>query len=202
MANYIFAPTPTFGVSEHPFVTWENGFSEEELDKIITYCDGLKPMKGTVGGAKPDEDIKAIRESKVSWVGLNPDTQWLYDRLAYIARQLNGQFYKFDLYGFSEDMQYTVYQGDESGHYTWHLDAGVTYNGAAPRKLSVVVQLSDPVDYEGGDLELFSSANPTQVTKQRGLVAAFPSYMLHRVSPVTSGVRKTLVIWVCGPSFK
>lgn len=201
MANYIFAPAPTFGISEHPFVTWNDAFNPEELDKLIEYCDKLEPSKGTIGGAEASEDITAIRESKVSWVGLNPDTQWIYDRLAFVARSLNGQFYKFDLYGFSEDLQYTVYQGDESGHYTWHLDAGSSGN-AAPRKLSMVLQLSDPEDYEGGDLELFSSANPTKVDKKRGLVAAFPSYMLHRVSPVTKGIRKTLVVWICGPSFK
>jgi len=202
VANYIFAPTPTFGISEHPFVTWEDGFSSEEIDKLIEYCDQLPASKGTIGGSGPDEDISVIRESKVSWVGLNQDTQWIYDRLAFIIRQLNGQFYKFDIYGFSEDLQYTTYNEEDSGHYTWHLDAGVNYNGAAPRKLSAVLQLTDPAEYEGGDLELFSSANPTQVTKKKGLVAAFPSYMLHRVSPVTKGIRKTLVVWVCGPSFK
>lgn len=201
MSNYIFAPAPTFGVSEHPFVTWGDAFNDEDIEKIIDYCSSIAPKKATVGGAADDEDITEIRESKVAWVGLNEHTQWIYDRLAFVARSLNGQFYKFDLYGFSEDMQYTVYHGDETGHYTWHLDAG-SGGGSPPRKLSMVLQLSDPKDYEGGDLELFSSANPTKVDKKKGLVAAFPSYMLHRVSPVTKGVRKTLVIWVCGPSFK
>lgn len=201
MANYIFAPAPTFGISEHPFVTWNDAFSPEELDKLIEHCDKLEPSKGTLGGVSADEDIKAIRESKVSWVGLNQDTQWIYDRLAFVARSLNGQFYKFDLYGFSEDLQYTVYQGDESGHYTWHLDAGLG-GSAPPRKLSMVVQLSNPEEYEGGDLEVFASANPTKVDKKKGFIAAFPSYMLHRVSPVTKGIRKTLVVWICGPSFK
>lgn len=201
MANYIFAPTPNFGVSEHPFVTWENGFTDEELNRLIAYCDTLEPKKAVVGGSAEDADISAIRESKVSWVGLNPDTEWIYDRLAFVARSLNGQFYKFDLYGFNEDLQYTTYKGDESGHYTWHLDTGAT-NDSAPRKLSMVLQLSDPEDYEGGDLEVFSSPNPTKVTRKKGMVTAFPSYMLHRVSPVTKGVRKTLVVWVCGPAFK
>lgn len=201
MANYIFAPAPTFGISEHPFVTWESGFNDDEIAKLIELCDKLEPSKGTIGGVDESQDISIIRESKVSWLGLNSDSQWIYDRMAYIGRSLNGKFYKFDLYGFNEDMQYTVYQGDESGHYTWHLDAGST-NDAAPRKLSMVLQLSDPDEYEGGDLELFSSANPTKVDKKKGLVAAFPSYMLHRVSPVTKGIRKTLVVWICGPSFR
>lgn len=202
MANYIFAPTPTFGISEHPFVTWENGFSEDEINKIIEYGDSLILSKATIGNTTAEDDISPIRESKVSWMGLNENTGWIYDRLAFIARQLNGQFYKFDLYGFSEDLQYTVYNGEAVGHYTWHLDSGSSNNGNAPRKLSMVLQLTDPEEYEGGDLELFTSANPTQVTKKRGLVAAFPSYMLHRVSPVTTGIRKTLVVWICGPSFK
>lgn len=201
MANYIFAPTPTFGVSEHPFVTWNDGFSEEELSKIIEICDKLEFSNGTIGGAKDGQDITAIRQSQVGWLSLNSETQWIYDRLAFIARNLNGQFYKFDLYGFSEDIQYTIYQGDETGHYTWHLDSGLS-NGSPPRKLSMVVQLSNPNNYEGGDLELFSSANPTKVDKKQGLITAFPSYMLHRVSPVTNGIRKTLVVWICGPAFK
>lgn len=201
MANYIFAPTPTFGVSEHPFVTWDDAFDNEEVERIIECCGETDCEKALVGGMTQEQDITKIRESKIAWVGVNQHTQWIYDRLAFVARSLNGQFYKFDLHGFSEDMQYTIYQGDEMGHYTWHLDAGSGDN-AAPRKLSMVLQLSDPGDYEGGDLEVFSSADPTKVDKKKGLVVAFPSYMLHRVTPVTAGVRKTLVIWVCGPSFK
>lgn len=200
MANYIFAPSPTFGISEHSFVTWDNAFSDEEMDKIVEYVSSLPEMQAVVhthdGPASPPE----IRVSNVAWVGLNEQSQWIYDRLAFIARQVNGQFYKFDLYGFSEDMQYTIYNGSDEGHYTWHVDCGV--ENSPPRKLSFVVQLSDPADYEGGDLEVFTSTEPTKVTKKRGLLTAFPSYTLHRVTPVTSGVRRTLVVWTCGPAFK
>ncbi len=74
-------------------------------------------------------------------------------------------------------------------------------NGS-PRKLSMVLQLSDPSEYEGGDLELFTSANPIITKKQKGIIHAFPSYVMHRVTPVTKGVRKTLVVWIAGPRFK
>ena len=66
----------------------------------------------------------------------------------------------------------------------------------------MVLQLSDPLEYVGGDLQIFTSPEPTSVDKEKGLIAAFPSYVLHKVTPVTQGTRKTLVVWVCGPSFK
>jgi PKHD-type hydroxylase len=201
MAQYSFLPSPTFGVSELPFATWRGGFTDEELNKIVECGDALEKQKAFVGGSSIDDDISNIRESQISWIQMSNDTMWIYDRLAYIARQLNGQFYKFNLYGFNEEIQYTTYNADTEGHYTWHVDAGPSNAGAPPRKFSIVVQLSDPNDYEGGDLEIFTSANPTQVDKERGIVAAFPSYTLHRVTPVTKGIRKSLVIWVTGPAF-
>lgn len=201
MSDYRFAPSPTYGISEHPFATWQEGFTSEEVDKIIELCSALPLDKAVIGNRDPSEDYAEIRESKVSWLALTEDSAWIYDRLAYIARCLNGEFFRFDLYGFSEHMQYTVYEGAVNGHYGWHQDYG-TKRPVVPRKLSVVVQLSDPSEYEGGDLEIHVSNNVVQVTKQKGLVTAFPSFMVHRVTPVTSGVRKTLVVWVCGDAFK
>lgn len=199
---YNFAPSPTFGVSEHPFVTWESGFTDEELDKIVAYGDEQTKHKAIVGGRSADDDIKAIRESTVAWLPYQQGTDWFYDRMAWVARQLNGQFYKFDLHGFCEDMQFTVYEGSKDGHYTWHVDAGPQGNGSPPRKFSLVLQLSSPEDYEGGELQVLTSAEPVTVEKKRGLIAAFPGYVLHRVTPVTSGIRKTLVVWASGPAFK
>ena len=195
MSHYQFAPSPNFGMSEHPFATWNEGFTPEEIDKLIAIGDGKRVDEATIGGGEVNA---CIRRSQTSWLS-HDDAPWLYDKLAYIARRLNGQFYNFDLYGFSEDMQYTVYEGD-GGHYTWHQDIGG--DRPCPRKLSMVVQLSDPADYEGGDLQIMSGADPANVEKQRGKVVVFPSYMIHRVTPVTSGVRRTLVVWITGPSFK
>jgi PKHD-type hydroxylase len=203
MSNYIFAPSPNFGVSEHPFVTWEKSFDEDELNKILKYCNSLALTNGIVGTKNTDGVYDAeLREAKVSWVGLNDDTRFIYDRLAFILRNLNGQFYGFDIYGFSEDLQFTVYEENSKGHYTWHVDSGVSDQGAVPRKLSLVLQLSDPSDYEGGDLEVMTSWEPQKIKKEKGMIAVFPSYTLHRVTPITKGTRKTLVVWATGPSFK
>lgn len=203
MSNYIFAPSPNFGVSEHPFTTWEKSFNEDELTQILKYCDSLTLTNGIVGSKNNENAYDGkVRESKVAWIGLNDDSQFIYDRLAFILRNLNGQFYNFDIYGFSEDLQFTVYEEDTNGHYTWHVDSGVSDNGSVPRKLSLVLQLTDPSEYEGGDLEIMTSSTPTQIKKEKGLIAVFPSYTLHRVTPVTKGIRKTIVVWATGPSFK
>jgi PKHD-type hydroxylase len=99
-------------------------------------------------------------------------------------------------------MQYTVYESDTQGHYTWHQDTGVNLTDLAPRKLSMVLQLSDPSEYEGGNLQVMTEISPQTVKKQRGLVAVFPSYVLHQVTPVTQGTRQSLVAWISGPQFK
>ena len=195
MSHFPFAPSPNFGRSEHPFVTAGETFSPEEVDRIVALGGSLVAAPASVGDGVVNG---AIRESETAWIRYTQESAWLYDKLAFIARQVNGQFYGFDLYGFSEDFQFTVYR-DEGSHYTWHQDHGT---GAAPRKLSMVVQLSNPDEYEGGELQIFSKNEPTDVFKAKGNVVAFPSYMLHRVTPVTKGVRRSLVVWITGPSFK
>jgi PKHD-type hydroxylase len=200
MSVYFFAPPPDISTKEQTFTTWENGFSDSQINDIIRIGDSLIPRNATVGGKKEGEDISEIRKSKTSWIQLNNETNWLYDSLAYVVRQLNGQFYEFNLSGFVEDFQYTVYDG-KGDHYSWHIDKGYA-NNSSPRKLSLVLQLSDSSEYEGGDLEFFVSPTPTRAIKQKGLIYAFPSWILHRVTPVTSGVRRSLVLWVAGPKFK
>ena len=199
MSVYNFAPSPDLATKEESFATWENGFSEEQISEIIRIGDSLNPTLATVGGMKSGQDISDVRESLTSWIKFNDQTAWLYDSMAYIARQINGQFFEFDLAGFCEDFQYTVYHSNNN-HYNWHLDRGP--NTVAPRKLSMVLQLSDPSEYDGGDLELFIAPNPTVATRKKGLIYIFPSWVLHRVTPVTRGIRKSLVIWITGPKFK
>jgi PKHD-type hydroxylase len=197
MSIYNFSPCG--GLSQlHNFVTWENAFTDEELKLILAYCDKLELKDATVSG---DQLEDAIRKSKVGWISHCDEIPFLYDRLAWVTRQLNAKFYDFDLSGFVEDMQYTVYDTDCSGHYDWHLDMGVE-NLIAPRKFSLVLQLSDPSDYEGGELQTKIGFADSTVLKQKGLISAFPSWTLHRVTPVTKGIRKTIVVWVSGPQFK
>lgn len=198
MSVYSLPPSPSIAIPEMTHATWHGGFSDEEIGKIIQIGDNLTIRNAVVGGYS-DVNTK-IRFSKTGWITLNPETQFIYDKLGWIARQLNGQFFDFDIWGFAEDLQYTVYNGN-GGHYAWHLDRGGNTSNT-PRKLSLVLQLSDPSDYEGGDLEILEGSEPIQIKKEKGMVAAFPSFVLHRVTPVTKGIRKTCVVWLTGPRFK
>ena len=105
----------------------------------------------------------------------------------------------FDLSGFGDEIQYTEYFGENNGHYSWHGDIGPN---VPHRKLSIVVQLSDPEDYEGGELELSAGSYLVDGPKTKGTVIVFPSFVLHRVLPLTSGERRSLVSWVSGPRLK
>jgi PKHD-type hydroxylase len=76
-------------------------------------------------------------------------------------------------------------------------------DGAAPRKLSMAMLLSDPSEFEGGEFQVKTTSDDVQTLEvKKGRAWFFPSYMLHRVTPVTKGVRRSLVLWVGGPQFK
>ncbi len=182
-----------------PFVWWEGGFTEQELNWLQEQAVKAE-HRAQVGGGADGEALKQIRRSQVSWLQKTPDTAWVFEKLGHIASSLNAQYYRFDLTGFGEALQLTNYDQSEQGMYGWHVDYGG--NVAPSRKLSIVLQLSDPSQYEGGNLQVLTGGQPVNVRKQRGLVAAFPSYVLHQVTPVTSGNRQSLVAWISGPSFK
>lgn len=184
------------------FVTGENAFSAEELDRIIAYGDALMPERATLFGVPEEEQTRThdkIRITRTAWIEPNAQTQWIFARMQGVARALNEQSYQYDLTGFSEHFQYTVYDGSEGGHYDWHVDVGPL---RVRRKLSITVQLSAASDYEGCDLQ-FQAGNKIQsAPRDRGAAIAFPSHVLHRVTPVASGIRRSMVVWVTGPKFR
>ena len=180
-----------------PLVIWKDLFTPQELDAIEACGDGLMPMRAEIGGRKNTDQLRITR---VAWMERGPETAWLYARLEEAVLHLNAEFYKFDLFGLSESFQYTVYDGVEGGHYNWHVDLGA--ENVEPRKISLSLQLTDPSRYEGCNLVLEAGDGPYAAEKARGTLIAFPSYVLHRVTPIESGVRKSLVIWVSGPEFR
>lgn len=197
MSVYKMVPSPDVLGLQNGFAYWEGGFSEFELNRIITVCETFDKFDAYTDNGVEDP---ALRKSTISWIPCTNETSYVYDRLSYIANQLNGQFFDFDLFGFVEDLQYTVYSSGSNDHYTWHMDMGI--KNTSPRKLSLILQLSDPEEYDGGDLEFFTSNESTVAKKERGLVYAFPSYLMHRVTPVTAGTRRSLVVWIAGPKFR
>ena len=182
------------------YMVGENAFSPEELDKIVAYGDSLVLQKAVLeGDTWKQEDADRIRITRNAWIARNPETDWVYERMQALLTGANAQFHQFELSGFSDDFQYTVYHGTEGGHYGWHLDLTAH---PIPRKLSLSIQLSDPDDYEGCDLQFYGSRQLEIAPRTRGAAIIFPSYILHRVTPVISGTRKALVAWASGPRFK
>jgi PKHD-type hydroxylase len=199
-----FAPSMTEQnrLATQTFTAWADAFTPAELDALIAYGDRLAQDKASLVGVPVDqqtEEFDKIRITRTAWIEQLPETKWLYDRLQGVIRTLNEQSYGFDLRGFSEHLQYTVYNGSEGGHYEWHVDHGPIH---VQRKLSVSVQLTDPATYEGCDLEFCAGTKVEKGPRERGTVIAFPSYVLHRVTPITSGTRKSLVVWTTGPNFR
>ena len=91
---------------------------------------------------------------------------------------------------------------NENDFYDMHVDHHYQGVGQYPRKLSFTMQLSEPSEYEGGDVMLITSQNPFAIPKERGTITFFPSYTLHEVKPITKGTRKALVGWIHGPRLK
>ena len=122
--------------------------------------------------------------------------------MSYILKAYYDNF-QYDITGIDGgEMQYTIYE--EGMFYDWHQDAGVeALENDAVRKLSIILQLSNPEDYEGGEVELINeSGNPYFVPKKRGTLIVFDSRTKHRVKEVFNGKRKSLVGWVDGPRGK
>jgi PKHD-type hydroxylase len=188
-----------YSMPVEPFVWWENGFTDQELNWLQEQARKAD-QQAQAGGFDNKEALKNIRRSQVSWLNKTQDTAWVFEKLGHIASSLNAQYYRFDLTGFGEALQLTNYDQSEHGMYGWHVDYGGRLT--ASRKLSLVLQLTDPSQYEGGNLEIMINKNPMIARKQRGLVVAFPSYILHQVTPVVSGSRQSLVAWISGPQFR
>jgi PKHD-type hydroxylase len=176
---------------------FDNAFTDEQCDDLVEYCNKQDLNEGVVGYASANEE--QIRKSRIAFI---PPTEFMvpyYQKLSAIVLSLNEQFFKFDLYGFGENLQFTEYVAP-SGKYDSHVDRAY---GIAVRKLSIVLQLTDPDTYEGGDLELIPQIeNPHKMPRKRGTLIAFPSYQLHRITPVTKGTRNSLVGWINGKQFK
>jgi PKHD-type hydroxylase len=173
---------------------WNEAFSVDECKKIIDIGNKKGLLKGVIKGG---ED-KKIRDSQISWLQPHDGLHWAYRRLTDIILDLNSKFFKFDIYGFIEGLQFTSYKFP-SGKYDKHVDRGLNMN---VRKLSLSVQLSDPKSYQGGELLLHDAANPITISKEQGKLILFPSYVLHEVKPVTKGERYSLVAWITGPQFR
>jgi PKHD-type hydroxylase len=173
-----------------------NAIPEATVDEIRKNLD-TKELHDAQIGDNGGEVNTSKRRSKIFWLPKTDEFIELYKAFHELIGKCNADFYQFKLTEITEQIQYTVYNSDDQGYYDWHIDMGPN---KARRKLSLVCQLSDPSEYEGGELQI-NTGNILIPEKEKGTVILFPSYLLHRVTPVTKGTRRSLVLWVEGPAF-
>jgi len=179
------------------YYQFENAFSETEIQELLKK---IVLLPESIGGIGNNHELNiSLRKSTVKW--LPHDTfDNLYRKIIHLIEEANKNLFHFDLKSITEKIQYTEYHAPD-GHYDFHQDIGV--GNMSLRKLSITIQLSNPSEYVGGEFQYYKGGKYlTTISKKKGSVCIFPSYMLHRVTPVTEGIRKSLVLWVGGSHFR
>lgn len=176
---------------------FENGFTADELSDIEELTKTIEFQTANVG--QHNAVTSDHRKSKIKWCPQTDSFKWVYDKLQNMIFEANEMMWKMNITHMREEIQYTEYYDNNSGGYDWHMDCGKGIQNQ--RKISVTVQLSDPDEYEGGDLQ-FNIGKEITAPRGKGNVVIFPSFFLHRVTPVTKGTRKSFVLWVGGEPYR
>lgn len=192
---------------------------------VDVICEEVKQFEtvyetSQIGDGEKISDL-GRRDSSNSWI---PSSHWMTGLLWYYVQKANKNNFMYDLTEIDgEALQLTKYGNGQ--HYSWHQDSylsnyldgtteqhsGVSQARAAKkneidselvRKLSFSLQLSDPGEYKGGQLQFLLDNNTFFAPKQKGTLIVFDSRLTHRVRPISEGVRKSIVGWVNGPRWK
>lgn len=174
---------------------WHKAFTDEECDELIEMFQDIEPEEAVTFGG-PAEG----RKTQIRWVHDNEKHAEIHYKMRAFCQAANEQF-GLDI-DYLPALQYTEY-ADVGYKYDWHHDINFSRNDGRHRKLSIVLQLTDPDDYEGGEFEFRHIENPNpEEIKARGTVICFVSYHYHCVHPITKGSRNSLVGWYEGPAWR
>ena len=182
---------------------WSGELDSPLISNIITECEYYAPQESTLGHSG-ETVIDGYRSSELRWINKHdPNSKFIADLMWLYAERANRDAFGFDI-SYLNDIQYTTYRGTSSDHYDWHHDTFWANPTCFDRKLTVIFQLSDPSDYEGGVFSLDKQypQPEKQLLQTKGSVLVFPSFIPHMVTPVTSGIRKVVVGWIEGPKFR
>ena len=172
------------------YYRWDELVSAKECNAIIDEFKDAEYKDALVGG----KGLVDMRCTKVHWV----DPRHLLNRVMdSIMLEANSKYFNYAIDG-SEQLQFGSY--GVGGKYEWHTDC--LADRPHHRKLSTTLQLSSPDDYEGGDFEFFAGTEHENLDlRKQGSVVVFDSRDWHRITPITKGVRYSLVMWSFGPKF-
>ncbi len=170
--------------------------SDEEIESLINLYETSNKIETQIRDGVNEE----YRKVKKVELGVTEHRHLpIYDKICSAVFFTNGEFYKYHISGVIENFEILKYESDESSFYKKHIDYGA--GNLYPRKLSVVVQLSHPDEYEGCDTLLYVQEQRDMLHKDKGCINIFPSFILHEVTPITKGVRYALVGWINGPDW-
>lgn len=180
------------------YTTFEDFLSDEEVQKVHDLGNSFVKRRAStyVGGLEDPE----VRKSTISWIPSNDNkSQWLFQKLQDKIIEVNNDRYKYDLFSI-DHLQYTIY--DKYEHFIDHIDISSPVRMGI-RKLSFSIQLTDSEEYKGGDLTLkHIEINPVILSRKKGSISFFPSFVVHGVPPILQGERRALVGWVQGPRWR
>ena len=174
-------------------------FDDEDLANVYNLIDEKYLSESKVLTSSGADVVEGSRKCKELSIRFDDKTAWLYGWLADTLENINETYFNFEPLDIVEEIGFVRYE--EGGQYGLHFDLD-TVPPLSGRKLSVVIQLSNETDYEGGSLTIVTNAGPIDVPKAKGTMVIFPSYLPHLVNPVTSGKRDVLVMWAGGQHFR
>lgn len=180
------------------FLSWlqyGDRFSEQDCESVVELGRLYAPTPAPVGSNTVDLLARSAARRRIT---LLPSSLELLSRLEALIQKVSEQHFGFAISGIRapELLEYSP----GNGHFAWHRDFAYHGDGVV-RKLALVIQLSNPADYEGGDLEVFEPSS-APLPRERGTILALPAFLIHRVTPVTRGLRRALVVFGVGPRFR
>jgi PKHD-type hydroxylase len=177
------------------------GLSSEQVTRILGAMDEGLMHQGRITAPGARGLNAQIRSGRVQWIShttIGPEIFSHLFTLGVVASEERG--WGFELAGIAHALQGVRYSSEGGQHYDWHVDWGV--GNAMYRKLTAVVHLSPEDEFTGGHLQIATGSRPLDAHQEAGTVTVFPTFMLHRVTPVTGGCRSAAVAWILGPSFR
>ena len=179
----------------------ENALSTTELQFIEDYANTNDYKISPAEILTDNEPVDNLyRRSEILFLDDMEIFTPLYSTIFEKVMAVNTVHFKYSI-NYSEAFQYSLYKEENAGYYDVHTDSQLRNTNGSTRKISFSILLNDPREFEGGKLMLHSTRDPMELDLNKGDMVLFPSFVPHSVTPVTKGIRKTLVGWICGPNF-
>lgn len=183
-----------------PVAYFEQVIPSELVDLIIKEIESINMndyVESSIGTLNDHKTVESTRNSKIYWWY---EHHWVCSIFSHYFNKANRDLWEYDL-NYLNGIQVTKYE--ENNHYAWHCDYGTSDDDRYTRKLSATLVVSDPSEYEGGNLEFIGyHGDINTVPNAKGSMIIFDSRIPHRVTPVTKGTRISIVAWMLGPKLK